>query len=460
MIIVVCKYFDKLYAVREGCEKKTEGRYEARPYITELISALNPLEMVKSTDKIQIIGGGTFGLSTAFYLAKAGYKDIIVIDREEVPSSFSAGYDLNKIVRPEYEDQFYTDLALDSIELWESDEFKDYFRKLGYVNCHSGNAPEKSVNVTKQFYNILKSNERLPEGTVLLLQTEADFKAILPQLDIDFKGWSGYFNRQAGYAKALKAMEHITLRCKEMGVKFVVDRIQDMVYSHKSKTCLGVLGELNTFYPADITIIAMGAHVTSIFPELHQYVTPQCWSVGHLQLTEAEAKKLDGVPVVNCRDIGFFFEPAEGNILKMCNLSPGWSNFIEGTNVSVPTESNDGVCLIDEELLKAQTEKFFPNVLSKTLIDKKICWCCDRGNSDYVIDYHPDYNNLFFATADSGHAFKMFPIFGKWVLEKLEGTLSPEKADRWAWFKTADGAVDEVTWRLGKVMDLKGQERN
>lgn len=62
---------------------------------------------------VLIVGAGVFGLSTALELARQGYKNIKVLDRgTEIPSPFSAGFDLNKIVRAEYEDPFYTDLAL------------------------------------------------------------------------------------------------------------------------------------------------------------------------------------------------------------------------------------------------------------------------------------------------------------------------------------------------------------
>ena len=66
-----------------------------------------------SSKRILIIGGGTFGLSTAYHLAKSGYSDITVLDKSEfLPSEDSAGNDVNKIIRAEYEDPFYADLAL------------------------------------------------------------------------------------------------------------------------------------------------------------------------------------------------------------------------------------------------------------------------------------------------------------------------------------------------------------
>lgn len=68
--------------------------------------------MTKSK-RILIVGGGTFGLSTAYHLAKDGYNNIIVVDKSSViPSPISAGNDFNKIIRAEYEDPWYAELAL------------------------------------------------------------------------------------------------------------------------------------------------------------------------------------------------------------------------------------------------------------------------------------------------------------------------------------------------------------
>lgn len=65
---------------------------------------------------IAIIGAGCWGLSTAYHLQSAGFEDITIFDRSaEIPSPYSAGNDLNKIVRAQYDDDFYTELGLVSI---------------------------------------------------------------------------------------------------------------------------------------------------------------------------------------------------------------------------------------------------------------------------------------------------------------------------------------------------------
>jgi saccharopine dehydrogenase-like NADP-dependent oxidoreductase len=67
----------------------------------------------KPLPSILILGAGCFGLATAHHLASRGYSNITVLDKDsEVPSRFSAANDLNKVIRAEYADPFYTDLAL------------------------------------------------------------------------------------------------------------------------------------------------------------------------------------------------------------------------------------------------------------------------------------------------------------------------------------------------------------
>jgi len=62
---------------------------------------------------IIILGAGAWGLSTAYHLQQQGHTNITVFDRADaIPSQYSAAWDLNKIVRAEYEDPFYTELAL------------------------------------------------------------------------------------------------------------------------------------------------------------------------------------------------------------------------------------------------------------------------------------------------------------------------------------------------------------
>lgn len=83
---------------------------------------------------IAILGGGAWGLSTALHLAESGHTNVTVFERaERIPSPRSAANDLNKIIRAEYSDPFYTDLTLVSrsassnpFVFWDTYVFLDF----------------------------------------------------------------------------------------------------------------------------------------------------------------------------------------------------------------------------------------------------------------------------------------------------------------------------------------------
>lgn len=68
---------------------------------------------LQKSDPIIIVGAGAFGLSTALHLIRNGFTSVSVFDKDDqIPPRYSAANDLNKIVRAEYEDPFYTNLTI------------------------------------------------------------------------------------------------------------------------------------------------------------------------------------------------------------------------------------------------------------------------------------------------------------------------------------------------------------
>jgi sarcosine oxidase / L-pipecolate oxidase len=75
-------------------------------------------------------------------------------------------------------------------------------------------------------------------------------------------------------------------------------------------------------------------------------------------------------------------------------------------------------------------------------------------NQDFIICAHPHSQGLYIATGGSFHGWKFFPILGKYVVQMLEGTLSPALAKIWAWDRSDNGSAHSAVIPHREMKDV------
>lgn len=75
-------------------------------------------------------------------------------------------------------------------------------------------------------------------------------------------------------------------------------------------------------------------------------------------------------------------------------------------------------------------------------------------NEDFIISPHSAAKGLYVATCGSFHGYKFFPIIGKYVVQMLEGTLSPELERKWAWDREIPDGSKRAWWPRHELKDL------
>lgn len=199
--------------------------------------------------------------------------------------------------------------------------------------CATGGAPTKATDHLENALASVESDPTLASGIERLQGSEA-FKKYTWQYSGLLSGFQGYYNRLAGYAHSADALRGVWEHCVSLGIRFVqgekAGRAAKLVYDGKTPSqqrCKGVTTADGRTHLADLTICALGAHVSSLIPECGKFVKARCWSVAHVQLNEQEANFLRGIPTTNVRDLGFFFEPDPKTLLfKLCPLGVGYTN--------------------------------------------------------------------------------------------------------------------------------------
>lgn len=435
-------------------------------YIYNYISAESHAMLSKDAS-ILIVGGGTFGLSTALWLCRNRYRNVTIIDSFDIPSDLSAAFDVNKIIQSSYgpANRFTTMLAIEALELWQNDPvFFPHFHETGIVYATAAGKESQEYEELTLAHEELSKMGREPS---VALNCENDFKCVVPQLTGDIHDWNGFYQASdCGWAQSKDSLTSAALEIKRLGGNFVTREVDQLLYDDESpKKVIGVKTLGGSTFFADKVVISAGASSVKLLDFKNQLLA-KCWTLGKIKLSEEEAKELKNIPVVTSQEMGFFFEPDYQNELKICNEFPGYTNYVrdrQEPDDSIPVRKNT----IPEEaefgirrLLRATLSHF----ADREIAEAKICWCTDTPDRNFLICEHPDYNgSLVLATGDSGHGFKHMPNIGKYIARLIcygPAALGEEKAQKWRWRpETAGDRIQNRFGGSGEVKDLHDIKR-
>ncbi|KAL3421907.1 fructosyl amine:oxygen oxidoreductase [Phlyctema vagabunda] len=380
-------------------------------------------------ETILVIGSGTFGISTAYHLASRGYTNITCIDKHPYPSPDSAGYDLNKIIRTEYDEPLYAKMALEALKAWRAPFYKDVFHETGWLVTTCGDK-DASAHLQRSYENLKKNDEI---SGIDFVETPEDLIRYVPQLKNarDISNWKGLWNKQAGWAHAHDALKLVADEAKRLGVKFVSGPDGTMTGLEVSEGKLtGIKVASGNTATASQYILCTGAASPALLPELSTHLWSKCWTLAHIELTEAEVQEYRNMPVVDNHELGFFFEPDPiTRWLKICNATQGYQSKTavdaDGLPYSIPRYASDnpedGIPEEAEKAIKDFIDAVLPQFAGRPLLGARICWCTDTADQHFLISRHDKFPNLLLGTGDSGHGFKFLPTIGSYIADALAG---------------------------------------
>lgn len=291
------------------------------------------------------------------------------------------------------------------------------------------------------------------------VDTHDEIRSKLPS-DVEvgrFDNRSGYYNKVGGWGEAARSVEVGLKRIKSLGGK-VRGGAEVVSFKKQGKKITGVVLQTGEVVPADLVVVAAGAWspalmsspaVAARFPPV--VATGQV--VAMVQLTPEEVKAQSKCPVIFNLDNGFYvFPPTADGIVKLAIHAGGYTNHVSesynGSKVSLPRtklspDTELGVLPVEAvQALRAHLATHYPALARKPFADVRMCWYCDTVTGDWLIDYHPDYDNLFLATGGSGHAYKFACVIGREVLAILERRGNPVFTDRFSFAPSAPSGAD------------------
>ncbi|EOD46970.1 putative fructosyl amino acid oxidasesarcosine oxidase protein [Neofusicoccum parvum UCRNP2] len=171
-------------------------------------------------DSVLVIGCGVFGLSTGLALAKRyPSSKVTLIDRHEPPVPDGTSVDTTRVIRADYHDHAYSELALESQRLIQKDpELAPHYYRSGMIYAHAGAGRHGSQVWEKEYAAAqalqkqrIASGEFSDQGYLRHLTThEALYKRVNGEGHEPHEGeklWNaGYLNEDVAFVNAEECM--------------------------------------------------------------------------------------------------------------------------------------------------------------------------------------------------------------------------------------------------------------
>lgn len=213
--------------------------------------------MLLKTADVVIIGSGAMGSCTAYYLAKKGIKNIIVLEKSYLLGGHSSCHCAGGI-RHQFSSEGSTKLTILNQKLWNQfqNEHQCDFRQIatGYMFALTKN------DNPEPFREAMAIQKRL--GVDVEWVSQEKIQDMIPKMDCsDLIG--GTFCKEDGLMDAGTVMNSYITECQELGVKFYTNvEVTDLVVQNgKIKGVVTNEGEIAT----DIVVNAAGPWSPEIF---------------------------------------------------------------------------------------------------------------------------------------------------------------------------------------------------
>ena len=440
---------------------------------------------------ILIIGGGVFGLSTALALTQReryAHSKITLIDPHPcIPDSKKAAtssVDTSRIIRADYSDPYYADLAAEAQSHWRCTGDEDLGGQGRYSEAGLLLTAERGRDAYVQaaLENVRRIEGVGEEGIPVLPTPDAIAAAMRAKGAATGSGGIGYLNTRSGWADAEASMRWLWEKVEKTArVRFVCGRAS-RVLADKDHV-RGVQLDDGSEMLADMTILATGAW-TGTLVDLRGVASPRAQCLGYMSLTKEETIALQQIPVHLNLDTGlFYFPPSRGNEMKLARHTFGYSN---PTEIPAPLGSKpdektitttipacpDCIPAIDEQALVDFANSSLPCVRNRrqpfrSLDHSRLCWYLDTASSDFLVCQYPGFgDSLYLATAGSGHGFKFLPVLGSRIVDVLDGSDVTSHGGiwtkKWAWpgrgtvQPTPSGQTDAYVDEDGEIWCLDG----
>jgi sarcosine oxidase len=358
---------------------------------------------VHKTYDVVVIGAGVFGAWTAWHLAKRGQRVALVEEYGPGHSRASSGGE-TRIIRMGYgADELYTRWSKRSLEQWKQ---------------FSAATGQPLFLETGVLWMAGEDDERLRQTKATLRRNGVAFEELdraalekrYPQIGLE-EIRCGILEPHSGVLMARRAVAAVADDAVKRGVEYRNAQVVRPTGSGRVNHVMTSHGEV---IAAGHFIFACGAWLGKLFPDVL------------------------GLRIFPSRQEVFFFGIPAGDTRFAPLELPTWL-FQEDLVYGMPDIENRGLKIAFDEhgervdpdsqsriVSPAMTEaareylaRRFPALARAPLVEARVCQYENTSNGDFLVDRHPEMENVWLVGGGSGHGFKHGPALGEYVAGQL-----------------------------------------
>jgi glycine/D-amino acid oxidase-like deaminating enzyme len=303
-------------------------------------------------------------------------------------------------------DEIYTRMAMRSLELWQ-----DLFRQTGQPLFHRTGV--LFMARLDDPYSDATKVTLAAAGVPMEIVPGEEIARRYPQMRLNDPEVYGIFEPESGALMARRAVAVVVEDAVRRGMTYATEAIL-------APSGSGPLAVVRTASGQSINagafVFACGPWLPKLFP------------------------RLLGTRIYPTRQEIFFFAPPAGGRRFAPPQLPVWIDFsdvrgpygfpdLEGRGFKMGFDRHGPAFDPDtgdrrvstgglEEAYRFLAERF-PDLADATLVESRVCQYENTSSGDFLIDRHPDFDNVWLAGGGSGHGFKHAPAVGEYLVARI-----------------------------------------
>ena len=354
---------------------------------------------------VAVIGSGVFGAWIAYWLGKCG-ASVLLLDAYGPANSRASSGGESRIIRMGYgADEIYTRWSLRALPLW-----KAFFAEAGRPELFQQTGV---LWITHEKYQYALDTltalqeHNIPHERLSLLGLRKHY----PQMAFDEDAW-GIFEPESGVLLARRAVQAVVEQAQKIGVEYQAAAV--LAPGNNTRKITSLQTATGETISAGAFVFACGPWLGSLFPQV----------LGDRIFPSRQEIFFFGVPAGETR----FAQPALPTWLYLKDEFYGMPD-LESRGLKVADDRHGPRVDPDTQSRVANTEaldaarKFvalrFPPLKNAPVVETRVCQYENTSNGDFLIDRHPEFDNVWLVGGGSGHGFKHGPSLGEYVAARV-----------------------------------------